>query len=93
MPYVRDIHPLIGPAEGDGDLRPGAIAGDGDDVFRVDDEHPAGGELPTSSALSGGKAPKMVVTICHDPRRRCCCPQVVDDLWLCRRPSFWPITP
>ena len=26
MPYVRDVRPLVGPVEGDGDLRPGAIA-------------------------------------------------------------------
>ena len=26
MPYVRDVRPLVGPAKGDGDLRPGAIA-------------------------------------------------------------------
>ena len=57
-PCVRDVRPLIGPAEGDGDLRPGAIAGVGDSVFRVDGEHPAGGELPFSSALGGGEAPE-----------------------------------
>ena len=58
MPCVSNIRPLISPAEGDGDLGPGAIAGVGDDVFRVDGEHPAGGELPISSALGGGEAPK-----------------------------------
>ena len=34
----------------------GAIAGVGDDVFRANGEHPAGGELPISSALGGGEA-------------------------------------
>ena len=59
-PCVRDFRPLVSPAEGDGDLRPGAIARVGDGVFRIDSEHPAGGELLISSALSGGKAPKDV---------------------------------
>ena len=58
MPYVRDVCPLLGPAEGDGDLRPGAIAGVGDGVFRVDGEHPTSGELPISSTLGGGEAPE-----------------------------------
>ena len=43
-PYVGDVHPLVGPTEGDGDLGPGVIARVGDGVFRVDGEHPAGGE-------------------------------------------------
>ena len=58
MPYVRDVRPLVGPTEGDGDLGLGAIAGVGDGVFCVDGEHLAGGELPISSALSGSKAPE-----------------------------------
>ena len=49
---------MIGPTKGDGDLRLGAIAGVGDGVFCLDGEHPAGGELPISSALSDGEAPK-----------------------------------
>ena len=53
MSCVRDVHPLVSPAEGDGDLGPGAIARVGDGVFRIDGEHPAGGELPISSALDG----------------------------------------
>ena len=57
MPCVRDVHPLVGPAEGDGDLGPGAIARVGNGVFCVDGEHPAGGELPISSTLDGGEAP------------------------------------
>jgi len=57
-PCIRDVRPLIGPAEGDGDLRPGAIAGVGGGVFRIDGEHPAGGEFPFSSALGGGEAPE-----------------------------------
>ena len=56
MPYVGDVHPLVGPAEGDGDIEPGAIARVGDGVFRVDGEHPTGGELLISSALSRGEA-------------------------------------
>ena len=40
MPYVRDVRPLVGPAEGDGDLGLGAIARVGDGIFRVDGEHP-----------------------------------------------------
>ena len=55
-PCVRDVCPLVGPAEGDGDLELGTIAGVGDSVFRVDGEHPAGGELPISSALDSGEA-------------------------------------
>ena len=62
MPCVRDVHPLVGPAEGDGDLRPGAIARVGDDVFSSDDEHPPCGELPFPSALGRSEAPKMVAT-------------------------------
>ena len=58
MPYVRDVRPLVGPAKGDGDLGPGALARVGDGVFRVDGEHSAGGELPISSVLSGGEAPE-----------------------------------
>ena len=46
MPYVRDVHPLVSPTKGDGDLRPGAVAGVGDGVFYVDGEHPMGGEPP-----------------------------------------------
>ena len=57
-PYVRDVRPLVGPAEGDGDLELGTIAGVGDSVFRIDGEHPAGSELPISSALGGSKAPE-----------------------------------
>ena len=49
---------MIGPTEGDGDLRPGAIAGFGDDVFYVDGEHPASGELLILSVLGGGEAPE-----------------------------------
>ena len=56
MPCVRDVHPLVGPAEGDGDLRPGAIARVGDSVLYADGEHPAGGELSISSTLGGGEA-------------------------------------
>ena len=58
MPYVRDVRPLVTPAEGDGDLRPRTIAGVGDGVFYVDDEHPAGGKLPISSALGGSEVPE-----------------------------------
>ena len=58
MPCVRDVCPLVGPTEGDGDLRPGAIARVGGSVFRIDGEHPAGGELPISSALGSGEAPE-----------------------------------
>ena len=58
MPYVRDVHPLVGPTKGDGDLRPGAIAGVGDSIFCVDSKHPAGSELLISSALGGGEAPE-----------------------------------
>jgi len=58
MPYVRDVCPLVGPAEGDGDLRLGAIAGVGDSVFCVDSEHLAGGEFLISSVLDGREAPK-----------------------------------
>ena len=53
---VRDVCPLVGPAESDGDLGPRAIAGVGGDVFRSDSEHPTSGELPFSSALGGGEA-------------------------------------
>ena len=49
---------LVGPTEGDGDLRPGAIAGVGGHVFRIDGEHPTSGELPFSSAFGGGEAPE-----------------------------------
>ena len=58
MPCVRDVRPLVGLAEGDGDLRPGAIAGVSDSVYCVDGEHPAGGEFSISSILDGGKAPE-----------------------------------
>ena len=50
--------PLVGPAEGDGDLGPGAIARVGGGVFRIDDEHSTGGEFLFSYALGGGKAPE-----------------------------------
>ena len=53
-----DVHPLVGPAKGDGDLGPGAIAGVCSGVFRIDGEHPAGGELQLSFAFSGGNAPE-----------------------------------
>ena len=58
MPCVRDVCPLVGPAEGDGDLRPGAIARVGDSIFCVDSKHPMSGELLISSALGGGEAPE-----------------------------------
>ena len=45
MPYVRDVRPLVGPTEGDEDLGPGAIAGVGDGVLRVNGEHPMGGNV------------------------------------------------
>ncbi|XP_066320385.1 11-beta-hydroxysteroid dehydrogenase A-like [Miscanthus floridulus] len=41
---------------GDGDLRPGAIAGVGDDVFCIDGEHMAGSELLFSYAFDKGEA-------------------------------------
>ena len=62
MPYVGNIRPLVGPAKGDGDLGPGAIARVGDGIFNVDGEHPAGGELSISSTLEAARPPKMVVT-------------------------------
>ena len=58
MPYVRDVCPLVYPVEGDGDLRPRAIAGVGDGIFCIHGEHPTGGELSISSALGDGEAPK-----------------------------------
>ena len=53
-PCVRYVHPLVSPAEGDGDLRLGV----GDGVFCVDGEHLAGDEFSISSILDGGKAPE-----------------------------------
>ena len=53
-----DVHPLIGLAEGDGDLEPRAIAEVSCGVFRSEGEHPPGGELPFSSAFGGGEAPE-----------------------------------
>ena len=58
MTYVRDIRPLVSLAKGNGDLKPGAIAGVGDGVFRVDGKHPVGGELLISSTLGGSEAPE-----------------------------------
>ena len=58
MPYIRVVYPLVGPAEGDGDLRLGAIDGISDSVFCVDGEHPTGGEFSISSILDGGEAPE-----------------------------------
>ena len=58
MPYVRDVRPLVGPTEGDGDLRPGAIAGVSDSVFCVVGEHSAGDEFSISSILDGSEAPE-----------------------------------
>ena len=58
MPCVRDVHPLVDPAEGDGDLRPGVIARVGGGIFRIDGEHLTGGEFLFSSALGGGEAPE-----------------------------------
>ena len=58
MPCGGNIRPLVGPAEGDGDLGPWAIAGVGGGIFRSDGEHPPCGELSFSSALGGGEAPK-----------------------------------
>ena len=58
MPCVGDVRPLVGPAEGDGDLGPWVIAGVGDSILRSDIEHPPCGELPFSSALGGGEAPE-----------------------------------
>ena len=57
-PCVRDAHPLVGPAKGDGGLELGAIARVGDGVFHVDGEHPASGELLILSVLGGGEAPE-----------------------------------
>ena len=58
MPCVGDVRPLVSPVEGDWDLRPWVIARVGSGVFRGDGEHPPGDELPFSSALGGGEAPK-----------------------------------
>ena len=57
-PCVGDVHPLVGPAKGDWDLVPWAIARVDGGVFRSDSEHPTGGELPFSSTFDGGEAPK-----------------------------------
>ena len=62
MSYVGDVHPLVGPAEGDWDLGPWAIAGVGSGIFCSDGLHPPVGELPFCSAIGGGEAPKMVAT-------------------------------
>ena len=58
MLCVRDVLPLVGPIEGDGDLGPGTIAGVGDGNFCIDGEHLEGSELPISCTLSGIEAPK-----------------------------------
>ena len=55
---VGNVHPLVVPVEGDGNLIPWAIAGVGDSVLRGDVEHLSCGELPFPSAFSGGKAPE-----------------------------------
>ena len=55
-PYVGNVYPLVGPAKGDGDLGPWAIAGVGGGIFRSDGENPSSGELPFSSTLGGGEA-------------------------------------
>ena len=60
-PCVRDIHPLVGPTKGDGDLEPWAIAGVGGGVFCSDGEHPPGDELPFSSAPKDGGDHLVVV--------------------------------
>ena len=60
MPCVGNVRPLVSPVDGDGDIRPWAIAGVSGGVFRSDDEHPSSGELPFSSTLGGGKAPEDV---------------------------------
>ena len=57
-PCIGDVHPLVSPAEGDGDLEPWAIAGVGGGVLRSYGEHLPCGELPFSSALSRGEAPE-----------------------------------
>ena len=57
-PCVRDVHPLVNPAKGDGDLGLGVIARVGVGVFCIDGEHLAGTELLFSSALGGGEAPE-----------------------------------
>ena len=49
---------MVGSAEGDGDLRLGAIARVSDSIFCADGKHPAGGEFSISSTLSGSKAPE-----------------------------------
>ena len=58
MPCVGNVHPLVSPAEGDGNLGPWAIVGVGDGVLRGDGEHPTCGELSFSYALGGGEAPE-----------------------------------
>ena len=58
MPYVRDVRPLVSPAEGDGDLRPGLIARVSNSVFYIDGERPTGSEFSISSVLDGGEAPE-----------------------------------
>ena len=58
MPCVGDVRPLVGPAEGDGDLRLWAITRVGGGVFYSDGKHPLCGELPFSSAFGGSKAPE-----------------------------------
>ena len=57
-PCVRNVGPLVSPTEGDRDLRPREIARVGGGVFRIDGEHMTGGELPFSSTIGGGEAPK-----------------------------------
>ena len=58
MPYVRDVHLLVSPVEGDGDLRPGVVAAVGDGVFYVDSEHLVGDELLISSTFGVSEAPQ-----------------------------------
>ena len=63
MPYVGNIYPLVGPAEGDGDLKPWAIAGVGGGVFRSDGEHPPVRRAFRSLLLLvEARPPKMVAT-------------------------------
>ena len=58
--YIWDLHPLVGPAEGDGLLRLGEVSGVDDGVDAPNRYDSPGGEVLVALVLRGGQPPKIV---------------------------------
>ena len=58
MPRVENLHPLIGPSEGDMLIQPGEVSRVSDGVDAPNEEDSLGGELLVALVLGGDQTPE-----------------------------------